>query len=275
MADYADWSVPQANANSIAATGVPLLGNPNALFQLTPVIGPGATFATGLLPISQLGYEISLFPFTSGSGAASPLEIQVQWFDASGVYTIEQESWWIWPGNVGTDHFLYGKGPTKGALLQVSLTNHSSAMAYTVPIQMWQRSHPYTRDDWRSRNYTASASGNPPAPSEPTATVLGYRSINLPANTADVTELPLYSGPCFVWFQTQSGTTDCTLTVESSADPSTPAPGTKIIQLKSGANGIFYGEIVLPRYQCRVSINNGAAVVGTCVWSLYTLEQAA
>lgn len=275
MTDYADWGVPQANANSIAATGVPLLGNPNLLLDANPAIAAAGTYFSPVLLISQLGYEISIQPFASGSGAAGPIEIQMQWLDITGTFTIELESWWIWPGNTSSAHYVYGKGPTKGSLLQISIVNGSSAMTYTVPIQVWQRSHPYTRDDWRSRVYIGGESGNLIAVTDLSTSLIGYRNISLAAAAIDVTELPLYSGPCMLWFQTGSGTTDMQLTIQSSAGVNQPAIGTKIYQENTPAGGVQYRQIVLPRYQCRAQMKNNNAAAQGCAYSLFAFEQSA
>jgi hypothetical protein len=275
VTDYADWGVPQANANMIAATGVPLLGNPNVLLNAAPVIAPGATYLSPNLPVSQLGYEIAIQPFASGSGSAGPLEIEVNWQDATATYTIELENWLIWPGAAAGGHLIYGKGPTKGGIVQISIINGSSAMAYTAPIQVWQRSHPYTRDDWRSRFYVNSASGNAIATTDLTTSLIGYRNVSVAAAGLDASELPLYSGPCTLWFQTASGTTDMVLTIQSSAGANQPSLGTKIFQMPSPAGGAFSAQIVLPRYQCRVQMQNKNAAAQACAYGLFTVEQSA
>lgn len=275
VSDYPDWSVPQAGANAIASTGVPLLSAPGSIYSNTLVIAAGTTQFTADLPITQPGYEVTLQAYSSGSGSAGPLEISMIWLDSTNVFTISQETWDIWPAAAIGQHFLYGKGPTKGSNLQIEFINTSSAMQYTVVIEVYQRSHLYTRDDWRSRQYGSTASGGTLATSDLTTGLLAYRNVDIAAAGNDTSELPLYSGPAYLWFQTQSGTTDMTVTIQSSANPGGPALATKFMLFKSGSNGLFGAQIELPRYQARIVMNNGNAALQFCTYSLFTVEQAA
>jgi hypothetical protein len=275
MTDYADWTVPQANADSIAATGVPLLGAPNALLNAAPNVLPSTPYISANLPISQLGYEVAIRPAQSGAGAAAPLMVEFTWLDSSATIAVASETWWVWPGVTTGDHIIYGKGPTKGSFLQVAIQNTSGTMTYSVPIQIWQRSHPYTRDDWRSRVYTTTASGVSVTNSDLSVSLIGYRLATIAAAGIDNTDLPLYSGPCFLYGQTASGAADMLLTVQSSADATAPAIGSKFFQFTTAANGIFSQQIVLPRYQCRVQLKNNNAAAQACYYSLYALEQSA
>jgi hypothetical protein len=275
VTDYQDWGVPQANASMIAATGVPLLGAPNLLLNDAPVINAGGTYFPAALPVSQVGYEISLQPFASGSGSQNSIKVIFTWLDVTGNFPIAIETWYIWPGNTTAAHYIYGKGPTKGSILQVSIINGSSAMQYTVPIQIWQRSHPYTRDDWRSRIYIGTTASIPIATNDLTSSLIGYRSAFLATAASDTTELPLYSGPCVLWYQTSSGAADMVLTIQSSANPNGPGVGLKFYQSFSDVTGVLVQEVVLPRYQCRVVMKNNNAASATCIYSLFTVEQSA
>jgi hypothetical protein len=274
VTDYPDWTVPQANANSIAATGVPLLANPGTLLNTTYVINAGANTTPTSLPFNQPGYEVWLGPYETGAGGAGPLEVSMQWLDSTGSQVIATETWDVWPGTMFATHEVYGKGPTKGGILQLIITNTSAAMQYTVPIRIYQRSHLYTRDDWRTRFYTNSASSNLIAPNDPTSGLLGNRSLSINAASSDTSELPLYSGLAYLYFDTSSGLADMTLTIQDSADPNGVGVGTRIQRYKTPAGGIFSQQIALPRYQCRVVMLNSNAGAQTLFYTLHTIEQA-
>jgi hypothetical protein len=273
-ADYADFSAPQANANTIAATGVPLLTLPGAALSVTQPINAGASYTSGFLPMDQPSYEIAISVFETGAGGAAPLRVQMQWYDDTTSNLISQETYFIWGGISAGDHSIFGRGPVKGSFLVVFVFNDSVAMQYTAVIRAYQRSHMYTRDEWRSFNYATSSAASPVAVNDLTADLAGYRLTTIAGGGVDTSELPLYFGPCYLFFQTASNAADMTLTVQSSANYAEIGSGAKFLQFLTSATGVFGGVIVLPRYQCRIQMKNGNAAAQACFYSLHTYDQA-
>jgi hypothetical protein len=271
-ADYPDWSVPQANASSIASTGVPLLSMPNELYNATTVMAAGATTGIVAIPISQPSYEISVNAFQSGAGAAGPLEITATWFDSSGLFNVDGQKWCIWPGTSTLGHIVVGHGPTRASQLVLQYANKSTVMQYSVQVQVFGRSHLYDNDDWRSFNYINTASGGTLATMDMQSTLIGYRALSVGAGATDTTELPLYCGPALLWADTSSAGADLNLTIQNSANSEGNGLGNLIYRQISGANGYVTAELALPRYQCKIALLNSNAAAKTLRYVLHTIE---
>jgi hypothetical protein len=273
-ADYADFGAPQANANTIASTGVPLLTLPNLIINYTGAINAGASSVSPTFPMTQPGYEVYVNMWETGSGSAAAVQMQMQWWDATVTNMLAEETYYIWPGTASGGNVIIGHGPVKAENLIVVCKNLSSAMQYTENFIIYQRSHIYTRDDWRTLTYANSASGLAIATNEMPAGLIGYGSAAQLTTAVASYELPLYTGPCFLWAQSSSNTSDLTITIQNSTDPNVIGVGSKYLQFISGANGIFSGQIILPRYQSRLQLTNGNAATKTCDFSLHIFEQA-
>jgi hypothetical protein len=274
-ADYPDWGAPQANASAIAVTGVPLLVASTPLVTAVDAINAGANYASGYIPVEQPSYEATIYIGETGSGAAGPVQVVMSWWNAAATELATQETYYIWPGAGGSNHAIFGKGPSKSNLLQVTVANTSAAMQYTMTLFVYQRSHVYTRDDWRSVNYTQSASGNAIATCDPTAGLLGTNIPSIAAAATSTFELPLYAGPAYLYFDTTSATSDLLVTLTSSAGTDGLGVGARLQRYQSGALGTFAGQIALPRFQTRLLITNKNAGLQTAFFSLYTIDQSA
>lgn len=257
--DYPDWTAPQAHADAIAATGAPLLTLPGSLVSSAMVLGPGLTGSTALFTIDQPCYEIRLDPFQSGAGAAGPLLIQLTWVDVSSLTNSDAESWYIWPGTGSGGHLIFGKGPVKGAQLFLLMQNFSAGATYTVNYKIFARSHLYTRDDLRSGVRASTVSGANLPVIDPTSGLLAFRNVNLGAGLGDTTELPLYNGMIMLSANTASNTGDLTITVQDSANPNAEGLGGAFWVQKTDANGLYTGQVMLPKYQCNIRMVNGNA----------------
>lgn len=270
--DYADWTAPQAHADAIAATGAPPLtlfnGIANNLTSLPAGFG-------GFVPnffIVQPSYEVFINAFETGAGAAGPLEIRMQWYEDTGTTFIDQQSYWVWPGTTTLTSMLCGKGPTRGGLLSISLINHSAAMSYDVHTWLYQRSHFYTRDDWRHTFFTASASGLAIPANEPVSGLICQTGPVVAANSNSRVQLPLYTGQVQIYADTTSNTTDMTLRFQNNSNLNASALGTRTQLIKSDANGRISATLQLPRYQWDLEIDNGNAAAQTCQVWINTME---
>jgi hypothetical protein len=272
--DYPDSAPHVATAAQIAATGVPLLALPTAVFDETTTLTAGGSWTSNFIGVTQLSYELAVSLQANGSGTAGPVEITVQWYDAALTNLSTQETYWVWPGASGTPHELFGRGPTKANYVQFTFANTSSAMTYRLNTLLYFRSHTYTKDDWRSLSYGSSESGNNPATNNVPASLVGYRTVSLAASGTDTTELPLYAGPVFLWAQTSSSTSDLTLIIENSADNVDLPAGQRIFAAVSSSTGLIAQQLCLPRYQCRVFAQNGNASSRTVDWALHIVESS-
>lgn len=271
-ADYPDWTEPQAHADAIAATGAPLLtlvnGLTNNIFQ--PVAGGTDTVPNFLF--TQPGYEVFLSAFQIVGGAAGPLEIRMSWFDETGVWFIDEQVYWIWPGITSLSHELVGRGPVSGSILSMQFINHSTVAQYQINLNLFQRSHLYTRHDWRTISYTQTSSGGVLPVMDPLSQLICFRNVTIGAGLVDLVELPLYTGMVQVAGNTGSGTTDLTIQIRDSADINAEGIGNPFYIAKSDASGNFAFTLPLPRYQCQFRMTNGNAAGRVCNGWIHTIE---
>lgn len=270
--DFPDWSPHVAQAQQIAATGVPLLSAKNLLGSATTNVAANTLVSVGPFAISQPSYELQITAYQNGAGSASPLQMLVNWNDSTTSATTAQELWYIWPGVAISDHIIYGKGPTKADQLVIQFNNLSSAMPYSVFWRAFQSSRLFTRDDLRSIQYLTTASGGALPTQDVRATLLGFQSVSVNAGASVATELPLYAGPAQLYADTGSGTTDFNLKIQDSAQPNAEGTGTRLLQFQSDSHGLILAQIALPRYQCRVSMLNSNAAAKFLTYSLHSID---
>lgn len=270
--DYPDWTAPQAHADAIAATGTPPLTLVNGVAgQVVNVpangIQLGNTFA-----FSQPSYELFMDIFQSGAGATGPLEVKMQWFENTFSQVIDQQSWWVWPGAATLNHQVAAKGPSRAGLLSMVFSNHSVAAAYRVTYWLYQRSHYYTRDDWRSMVFTSSVNAVT-VPTNDTVEGLVCQTSALIAGGGNTkVQLPLYSGQVQVYADTTSNTTDMQLRFQNNTSLNASALNTRTLLIKSDANGRVNTQFQLPRYQWALEIDNGNAAAQTAQVWIHTVE---
>lgn len=272
--DYMDWGVPQAHANAIAITGVPLLTVPTLLVNLTQTLAAGQDVLSPAYQMPQIAYEVAVFAVDNGSGSAAPLLINMIWRDATGTFLLGNEEWWIWPGSSIGTHQIIGTGPCKGAQLNIELKNTSSAMSYSVQYVLYSRSNVYTRDDWRSVAYTTTVSGQSVASADPSALQTAYVSQSVNAGVNAIFELPLITGNCYFHADSASVTTDLVLAFQNSANPNGSGLGSTISKYRSDAFGLINGNIALPRFQNRVVLGNTNAAAKVITFSLVYQDAA-
>jgi hypothetical protein len=273
-ADYPDWSAPQAHANAIAVTGVPLLAVPTVVNGNLLSIAAGVTNQQGSFPLNQVAYEIVVDAIATGAGAAGPLQITVKWNDNTFGTTVATEEWYIWPGSSGVGHVVLGRGPVKANNVVIAFTNLSGAMTYQVQYAIYQRSNVYTRDDWRSQGYAFTSALNAVCTADPPSNQVAYASVSVPGATNTILELPLISGNCYFHAETTSLTTDLVLAFQNSAGSFGSGLGSTFAKVKSDASGLVTGNIAMPRFQSRVVLGNTNAAAKTVTFSLIYQDAA-
>lgn len=267
-------NVSAGTVNVIPQTGSSVLEENGALI---PAI---TSNQTQLLTIVQPAYEIFLDAFNAGGGAAAgALEVRVSWFEDNGGQEVDRQEWWFWPGNASGGNLITGHGPSEAGQLQIFFLNHSplSGMAYQVNWKVFQRSHYYTRHDWRSTllgvQNTPSGIGLP-TDSEPASGLIGFNTVpGLGAGATNITLLPLYNGLIQLNANTGSNAADLTVTVANAANPvADNGIGGAFFVGKSDANGLFSQQIMLPRYECEIKLNNGNAAAKTVNYWAHSIE---
>jgi hypothetical protein len=147
-ADYPDFATPQAHATAISITGVPLLTLAGTLLTSQVFnIPAGGNLNSAVLPITQLGYEISLACSIPVAATIPFIDVDMVWTDPTGMITVAQEKWSLPCASTGTQTQI-GSGPTKGAQLQLKFTNQDPAQIATVTAVVLSNSRVYSRDRW-------------------------------------------------------------------------------------------------------------------------------
>jgi hypothetical protein len=148
VADYPDFTTPQAHATAISITGVPLLALAGTLLTSQVFNVPASSsLSSSVLPITQLGYEISLACSIPNTATVPFVDVDLLWTDPTGMITVAQEKWSLPCASTGT-FTQVGTGPTKGAQLQLKLTNQDPAQIATVTAVILSNSRVYNRDRW-------------------------------------------------------------------------------------------------------------------------------
>jgi hypothetical protein len=122
-------------AAEIAATGVPLLGNPAELYsQASLAVTAGAsgqvidnTASAALTAMGgYLSYDVAITPKNTGSATTPFVTMTLSWYgDAAGSVLIYQEMWTVPAASSGA-YYVIGSGPVRGAYLQVTVTNEDA-----------------------------------------------------------------------------------------------------------------------------------------------------
>lgn len=157
--DFPDWQAPSAHAAQIASQGVPLLTKSSMIANQTfASIAHGASSGPPELTINQIGYEITVNP-KFPAGTTNPfVEVGLQWIDSASGNGVANDVFYV-PGCTDAHGFVvYGRGPTKGDRLTVSITNLDTAQSVSCSVTVLENSRVYPTDVWRFNNTLANSS---------------------------------------------------------------------------------------------------------------------
>ena len=264
ITDYPDYQTPQAHADTISNTGVPLLSRPANVVNQSGTVVSGATATVALnQPISKIGYEIMCSVFAPATNQ-SLITVQMVWSDSVSGQTVVTEEWDFYAGSgpLANAHIIRGTGPTKGDTLTVKLSQSISTVTATYQVVMAQNSRVYSRDDWRSTTYPPVTGFTSIFNSDLINGVLGTADSLAVAAAGSVTYLlPLFSGKVAVNCITASNAADCSTIIHSPAAAFGSLTFDQIFGGRTDASGRLYiPQIALPRAQCTVQqINSNAA----------------
>lgn len=189
LTDYPDYSPHVAHADQIAATGVPLLTKSGLLFRQAIVnLGAGQAASTGVLPVSQIGYEVLVSAQTGGASANPFARVAMAWTDSTTGFIVATDTFMMPMATDAGGFTIIGRGPTKADGLNITVTNYDTVTAPVIALTALQNSRVYPADQWRWSG-TADAGRTVPgytlAALNPDETVLGFvGGISLAAGAA-------------------------------------------------------------------------------------------
>lgn len=264
VTDYTDWQTPQAHADDISNTGVPLLSRPDNLINFTGTVASGATVTVGSnIHISKIGYEIAL-TFYAPAAAASIDTVQLIWSDSVSGQVVVTDEWSFYAGSgpIANANIIRGTGQTKGDTLTVKVTQNVSTVTASFIIVMAQNSRIYSRDDWRTVAFggvtgVTGANGD----DMNNGIVVNMDAVAVAAGANVIAALPLYAGRVVINCTTTSGAADMTTIFLCNTGAFASLVDNQVVRGKADVNGntLIIGA-VLPRAQCLVQlINNNAA----------------
>lgn len=162
VTDYPDWSPHVANAQQIAATGVPLLTLSSLVQSASGLTIAGAgVHPFPAVTIGQIGYEVRIDASIPFSATIPFLEVQMIWTDPAANKIMATDTFIVPSSSGGQAFTVIGRGPSKAAVLQVQVTNLDPAQTATINISVLQNSRVYPRDDWRWQGNVAPSTNVP------------------------------------------------------------------------------------------------------------------
>ena len=207
VTDYPDWGTPQANANSIAATGVPLLRlSSQKKFNIgTTIPGAGSNTLLNAGVMVQPGYEIGLrASVPAGTGTLPFVALQLIWSDSATGLNTAQRDVVITAGNGSANAIgSFINGPCRGNTLKVIANNLDPAVTVTLDWAINQTSHVYEHDQAGQLGYPAVApNGYTNATGKTASGLIAWAHPSLSAGASQAYLCALYGGDVFLSIDT-------------------------------------------------------------------------
>jgi hypothetical protein len=261
MPDYPDFETPQAHADSIFGTGVPLYSKAvNVVNDQARVIGAGATVTiANAVAVAQIGYEISVVALANAGSAAPFCQVELIWTDSVTGTTVGDEQWTLWAASSGGGSSSRGTGPTKGDRLTIKVTNGDGANTMTVTTILNANSRVYLTDDWRQTSLNSIPTFTNPLRDQQGNILAGFNA-NINAGASQIRTIPLYAGKVTVAARCL-GASGGTIQVQQ-LDPQVNVP--YLLYGNIPVNPLTANfEISLPRAVCDFSITNTSGIADT------------
>lgn len=269
MTDYPDWTVPQASANAISVTGVPLLSMATLAYQGTLNPAALATLSSGSQSMTQVGYEI-LVQSSYGVAPTVPfIEVQLEWFMVGVTNRVATDTF-IVPASTTPGAFtVRGTGPSKGDLVNVHVTNLDPAQTATVSIALLQVSRTYVTDSWRWDNaanagLTVTGWTLPSLP--PDESVLGMAASSVIGAGGNGTWLcGMHQGLVNASIEMNVGALTA-LVAQVAAEPGSAYVANNPLYSLATPPNVF--QYAAPRAPVRFQLHNNSGAAVTVTWSL-------
>lgn len=261
MTDYPDYQTPQAHANAIAVTGVPLLSLATSLFSMgaSQSVASGATFTVpgGPFTVNQIGYEFFL---QVEGNAASILPVgllTLTWSDSVSGNVVAVDHYSVLGANAAFQQFTC-TGPTKGDTLAVTFHNYDAGQAQLFQMSMVENSRVFVRDDMRQLTTIA-----PPLIAvgayDQQAGILLAMNPTIAAGATAARLLAFYSGLVNVYaFGPLAYRVN--IAMEDGALGALGGNNLWAQSVTAAAGGDLYQAVALPRMQCILSVQNNGTV---------------
>ena len=197
--DYPDFQYPQAHADRIANTGVPLLRFTNNLGFAASATLVGAANVTLLpsMPINQPGYEVAItVSMPAGTGTLPFIRLSLQWLDSVSNIQVARRDVVLACGNAPANALTYYiRGPMHGNRFVVKAVNIDPAVTATITWTANETSHVYEHDEAIQNAYGAVAPNgftNPAGVS--TANLVAYTAATIAASGSNIFLCALQAG---------------------------------------------------------------------------------
>jgi hypothetical protein len=274
-ADFPDWQAPQAHATAISVTGAPLLNLSSLVTSLVnKTVLANADIFTGPQQITQPGYEIRI-QLGCPNGTAVPFgRVDIFWTDKSSGVQIGVDSYHIPAAGAAGQWTIYGRGPTKASVMNVTLSNLDAANSMTGTIYLIQNSRVYDTDDWFYSNADNAGLGVPgfTMPSLPVDnSVLGFEDNGLIGASSAVEFLcGMHNGAVQFAYEVNTGAA-ANLTVRLRPAPNSEYAAHNILGAQAAPPFTF--QFAGPRAPVIVRLVNAATTGMNISWSLLRLDQ--
>lgn len=250
--DYSDWQTPQAHAEQIAVTGVPLLTLSTQVDTHTFTVLAGQSTTRGPFAVSQIGWEVG-FSYSATAENTSPLHVTVIWSDVATGTVLDNDVFDIRAGTVANPHVGRMFGRSKGNQVAIKFDNTLNTRDATVTYTLFQNSRVVPRESFKTLTWGQVGTDIQPASSVPQG-IIAISNILPNGNTSAVRQMPAYDGDVRVTATTASLTTDLAVQIKDGS-----ANGVLIFDANSDAKGIISGVASLPKSQCILVISNNNA----------------
>lgn len=271
LTDTPDWAPHVAQAEQIAATGVPLL-NLSGLLANLPVfaVAPGLSGGPPTVAIAQPGYEVHVKVTGSAAATVPFVQVTLTWTDPNTGFPMGKDVYYMPVAELGFSWVMYGRGPTKAGELSVKVANLDPAQNVTAGVAILQNSRVYLRDEfWYSNSdnsgLTVPGFSLPTLP--PDDSILGFGDSSVVPASGNVEFLcGMWQGPIVFSYEQNTGASS-NLTVRLTAMPATVFSATHNI-LGAMAPPAQPYQFFGPRAPIKVRLVNSGTTGMTVTWSL-------
>lgn len=273
--DYPDWAPHVAQAQQIAATGVPLLTAASVVYNAAGVnIAGNSAYAPGPQVVSQIGYEFWIQASTGAAATVPFLQVKLTWDDTVSGRTVATDTFTVPAASSAGGFVVAGRGPSKASQVVLTVLNLDPAIAASVNLVMLQNSRVYPKDDWRWLMGAAAPATVPgfTLPSLPAdESVLGIVSnITIPAGAnSSIYLCGMHNGLVAIGLNVSAGTLSA-LDLQLAAAPNTVYGSNN--PLSSGPPQSAAYQIAGPRAPIRVIFHNTSTAAMTLTASLIALS---
>lgn len=247
--DWPDWNPSQHRANAIAATGVPLLTLSTFIGGNNITVPNGTSTSRGPFTVGQIGFEIAV-SFSATVASAQPLRVLLSWVDSSTTLVTDLDAFGIRAGSVTAPHVVRMSGRSKGDQLTVTFDNTATGDDATITYVVLQNSRVYAAEYFKTLTWGQLAPDQLPG-FDLAEGIICHAAPTVGAGAQIPRELPAYNGEAWLCVHTNSGTTDCQISIVD-----LNVNGKQLVQMVTDAHGNINQKISLPKAQTSLLITN-------------------